>query len=58
MSMATESLEGYYRWNTSLQFDHGMLISDIENQFPFETELYYSLRIQELERRKNQNGTS
>lgn len=55
--MVTESLEAYYTLNTSLQFDHGILLSEIENMFPFELEVYVALRRQEMEiRKQNKNA--
>ncbi|HET8686978.1 MAG TPA: hypothetical protein VFM18_09985 [Methanosarcina sp.] len=54
MSMVTESLESYYKTFTSLQFDHGLSLTDIEQMFPFELEVYITLRIQEIERRKQE----
>lgn len=54
MCMATESLESYYSLLTSLQFDHKLNLVDMENMFPFELDVYVSLRIQELERRKQE----
>ena len=55
--MITESLESYYTLNTALLFDHGMKLSDIEEMFPFELDVYISLREQEIERRKQaKNG--
>lgn len=55
MSMASETLESYYRLLTTLQFDHNIILSDAEEMFPFELDVYVSLRIQEIERRKQEN---
>jgi len=52
--MITESLESYYRLTTNLQFDHGFSLSEINEMIPFELELFVQLRIQELERRKQE----
>ena len=51
-SMVTETLESYYKTNTSLRFNHGFTITEIEDMFPFELDVYVSLRLQELEERK------
>lgn len=54
MTMVTETLESYYRMMTALQFDHGLNLRDMEEMFPFELDLYVSLRIQEMEKRKQE----
>jgi hypothetical protein len=52
--MVTESLESYYTTNTFLRFDHGFTITEIEDMFPFELDVYITLRKQEMERRKQE----
>ena len=51
-----ESLENHYRMNMKLMRDFGMDLDTLEHLMPFEREVYTALILEELEKKKNQNG--
>jgi len=56
--MAHEDLESYYKTNFALMQHHKYSLSDIENMFPWEKDIYVTLLknwIEEEEQRLEQN---
>jgi hypothetical protein len=51
--MINESLEEYYRMNAVLQREWEYSLTELEEMFPFEREVYTSLLLQHLQEQKN-----
>lgn len=53
MALSHESLENFYRMNFSLMQYHKYSLTELEEQLPFERDIYVALLIQYLEKEKD-----
>ena len=52
--MGHNNLKNYYKLIFNMAQHHGYNISDLENMIPFEMELYSSMLVDYLEKKKNE----
>lgn len=53
--MVNDSIEQYYRMNLKLITDFNFKLTELDEMFPFERELYVSLIIQDIEAKKQKH---
>ncbi|MBA94840.1 MAG: hypothetical protein CMP21_03675 [Rickettsiales bacterium] len=49
LGLSHDNIENYYRTNSVLVYNNRFTLTEIENMFPFEREIYVSLLISHIE---------
>lgn len=49
IGLSHDNIENYYRTNSAIVYNNRFTLTELENMFPFEREIYVSLLIQNID---------
>ena len=58
IGLSHDNIENYYRTNSLIVYNNRFTLSELEDMFPFEREIYVSLLIQNIEEENERNKKS
>ena len=58
LGLSHDNVENYYRTNSLIVYNNRFTLTELENMFPFEREIYVSLLVNHIEEENQRNKKS